>query len=119
MGQRYSMRKSFLQTPADDGDVVPPPEKNRGLPSIRRPTERVGVPADRSSAGFARGSKRYSAAIGMIGLLVAFSTAAAPEPVPHRIVSLGPAITRQLCLLGAADRIVGVTTYCPDLPGGA
>ncbi len=37
---------------------------------------------------------------------------AAQEKLPERIVSLGPAITEKLFLLGAGDRIVGVTTYC-------
>lgn len=31
---------------------------------------------------------------------------------PQRIISLGPALTEQLYLLGAEDRLVGVTTYC-------
>jgi|GEM_PF-162782 len=31
---------------------------------------------------------------------------------PKRIISLGPALTEQLFLLGAGDRIVGVTIYC-------
>lgn len=33
-------------------------------------------------------------------------------PCTFRIVSLGPAITEDLYLLGLGDRIVGVTTYC-------
>jgi iron complex transport system substrate-binding protein len=32
---------------------------------------------------------------------------------PKRIVSLDPALTEQLYLLGVEDRVVGVTTYCP------
>ena len=36
----------------------------------------------------------------------------AQDTNPERIVSLGPAITRQLYLLGVEDKIVGVTTYC-------
>ncbi|MBU3933965.1 MAG: ABC transporter substrate-binding protein [Candidatus Omnitrophica bacterium] len=31
---------------------------------------------------------------------------------PERIISLGPALTAQLCLLGVEDKLVGVTTYC-------
>ncbi len=31
---------------------------------------------------------------------------------PQRIISLGPALTEQLYLLGAEDKLVGVTTYC-------
>jgi ABC-type Fe3+-hydroxamate transport system substrate-binding protein len=38
--------------------------------------------------------------------------------VPQRIVSLGPAITQQLFLLGVGDKLVGVTTYCRP-PEGA
>jgi iron complex transport system substrate-binding protein len=35
---------------------------------------------------------------------------------PRRIISLGPAITEWLYLLGMEDRIVGVTTYCQKPP---
>jgi iron complex transport system substrate-binding protein len=42
--------------------------------------------------------------------------AAAEGKLPERIVSLGPAITEKLFLLGAADRLVGVTTYCQRPP---
>ncbi len=35
---------------------------------------------------------------------------------PRRIVSLGPAITEKLYLLGVQDRLVGVTTYCERPP---
>ncbi|MCM8787480.1 MAG: ABC transporter substrate-binding protein [Candidatus Omnitrophica bacterium] len=34
----------------------------------------------------------------------------------ERIISLGPSITEELYLLGAGDRIVGVTTYCKRPP---
>ncbi|MBU4478521.1 MAG: ABC transporter substrate-binding protein [Candidatus Omnitrophica bacterium] len=37
------------------------------------------------------------------------------EDLPRRIISLGPFITGDLVLLGAQDRIVGVTAYCPDV----
>ncbi len=40
------------------------------------------------------------------------SNLSAQNTNPQRIVSLGPAITRQLSLLGVEDRIIGVTTYC-------
>jgi iron complex transport system substrate-binding protein len=40
---------------------------------------------------------------------------AADQP-PHRIVSLGPAITEKLYLLGVQDELVGVTTYCTRPP---
>lgn len=35
---------------------------------------------------------------------------------PQRIISLGPALTEQLYLLGAEERLVGVTTYCKRPP---
>ena len=35
---------------------------------------------------------------------------------PRRIISLGPTITEKLYLLGAQDRVVGVTTYCERPP---
>ncbi len=47
---------------------------------------------------------------------------AADKPVdaaglsPRRIISLGPTITEKLYLLGAQDRLVGVTTYCERPP---
>lgn len=33
---------------------------------------------------------------------------------PKRIVSLGPTLTKQIYLLDAQDKLVGITTYCPD-----
>ena len=44
-------------------------------------------------------------------LIIDFSLFA-QDTNPERIISLGPAITRQLYLLGVEDRIVGITTYC-------
>lgn len=41
---------------------------------------------------------------------------AAEEKLPERIVSLGPAMSEKLFLLGAGDRVVGVTTYCERPP---
>ncbi|OPY72477.1 MAG: Vitamin B12-binding protein precursor [Syntrophorhabdus sp. PtaU1.Bin050] len=38
------------------------------------------------------------------------------QDVPQRIVSLGPAITEALFLLGVENRVVGVTTYCQKPP---
>ncbi|RKY67401.1 MAG: ABC transporter substrate-binding protein [Candidatus Latescibacterota bacterium] len=35
---------------------------------------------------------------------------------PERIISLGPALTESLFLLGAGDRVVGVTVYCKRPP---
>jgi len=37
--------------------------------------------------------------------------------VPHRIVSLLPSATEMLCLLGLADRIVGISHECDHPPG--
>jgi iron complex transport system substrate-binding protein len=39
-----------------------------------------------------------------------------PSSVPHRIVSLVPAITEELYLLGVQESIVGVTIYCQRPP---
>jgi iron complex transport system substrate-binding protein len=44
------------------------------------------------------------------------SPATAEKKLPVRIVSLGPAMTEKLFLLGAGDRVVGVTTYCERPP---
>lgn len=40
------------------------------------------------------------------------SLGASQDPYPRRIISLGPAITERLFILGVEDRIVGVTIYC-------
>jgi len=45
-------------------------------------------------------------------VLVSGNTAFSAADYPQRIISLGPGITEDLYLLGAGDRIVGVTTYC-------
>jgi len=45
----------------------------------------------------------------------AFSFPSPPHP-PHRIVSLVPTVTEELYLLGAGDKIVGVTVYCQRPP---
>ncbi len=41
----------------------------------------------------------------------------AQAPVPQRIISLGPVLTKTLYLLGAGDRLLADTTYCDDPPG--
>ena len=52
-----------------------------------------------------------------ISLLVfSFKSVSSEESYPQRIISLGPALTEELYLLGAEDKIVGVTTYCPHPP---
>ena len=40
----------------------------------------------------------------------------AGDNYPRRIVSLGPSVTEELYLLGAGDRVVGVTNYCLKPP---
>jgi len=37
-------------------------------------------------------------------------------PLPHRVISLGPVLTKTIYLLGAGDRLIGDTTYCEDPP---
>ena len=39
-----------------------------------------------------------------------------PKPLPRRIISLGPVLTKTLYLLGAGDRLLADTTYCDDPP---
>jgi len=51
----------------------------------------------------------------MILLLPLAASAAQPA---HRIVSLSPALTKQLYLLELAPAVVGITSYCPQ-PGNA
>lgn len=52
-----------------------------------------------------------------LGILVAVTAGAEPSTVAPRVVSLGPAITEQVVLLGMASNLVGVTSYCV-LPAG-
>jgi iron complex transport system substrate-binding protein len=40
------------------------------------------------------------------------------EGPPKRVVSLAPSCTETLIDLGLADRLVGVSDYCPELPAG-
>lgn len=49
---------------------------------------------------------------------LAAGAAEGPRPAVRRIVSLGPTVTKPLYRLGAAERVVGITTYCPQPPGG-
>ena len=37
-------------------------------------------------------------------------------PMPQRIISLGPVLTKTIYLLGAGDRLLADTTYCDDPP---
>ena len=37
---------------------------------------------------------------------------------PQRVVSLAPSCTETLVELGLADRLVGISDYCPELPAG-
>ncbi|MDD5454745.1 MAG: ABC transporter substrate-binding protein [Candidatus Ratteibacteria bacterium] len=56
--------------------------------------------------------KYFNGLIFVYCILVIGSTLFAEDADLQRIVSLGPAITRQLSLLEAEDKIVGVTMYC-------
>ncbi|MCK4904942.1 ABC transporter substrate-binding protein [bacterium] len=49
-------------------------------------------------------------------ILVLSSPLFAQDSSPKKIISLGPAITRQLSLLDVEDKIIGVTIYC-DIDG--
>jgi iron complex transport system substrate-binding protein len=58
-----------------------------------------------------------------VAALVCAAACSRPDPAPasdapaQRIVSLAPAFTETLIALGAADRVVGVGRYDPDVPG--
>lgn len=63
--------------------------------------------------------KKFIALLFCILLFISHIAVYADEG-PERIVSLGPFITESLYLLGAGERIIGVTTYCirpPDAKG--
>jgi len=55
---------------------------------------------------------------GLLLALLAWPCPAAGAPVAgkaaQRIVSLSPALTKQLYLLGLAEAVVGITSYCPQ-----
>jgi len=46
-------------------------------------------------------------------ILFVFSAVAAHAAPPRRIISLAPSVTKDLYLLGAGDKVVAVTVYCP------
>lgn len=46
-------------------------------------------------------------------LTLFFSCFAAAQAGPQRMISLAPSITKSIYLLGAQDRLVAVTVYCP------
>lgn len=55
-------------------------------------------------------------------IVVAAAACGVGEPtqhavVPARIVSMAPSLTETLIALGLGDRVVGVTRYCPPVPG--
>jgi len=57
----------------------------------------------------------FTSALFFVLISHAFSFPSSPHP-PHRIVSLIPTVTEELYLLGAGDKIVGVTVYCQRPP---
>ena len=40
----------------------------------------------------------------------------APSPAKRRVVSLSPAATSMAIALGASDQLVGISTFCPEVP---
>ena len=58
----------------------------------------------------------------VVGLLVAVAACGGrPAPVPsdrpERIVAMAPSLTETLLALDLGDRVVGLTRYCPPVPG--
>lgn len=49
-------------------------------------------------------------------ILLLFSLVSEASCLPQRIISLGPSLTEQLCLLGLQSRLIGITTYCERPP---
>lgn len=59
--------------------------------------------------------KKYKLLLFQYIIILAFSyvsTTYAQSSIPEKIISLAPAITEELYLLGVNEKIVGVTTYC-------
>ena len=54
----------------------------------------------------------------LILAMTACPASAVQDQAPSRIVSLAPSVTREIHDLGAADLLVGATTYCP-IPEGS
>lgn len=50
--------------------------------------------------------------LGIIAANICFSEEISSSP--QRIISLGPTLSKQIYLLGAEDKLVGITTYCPE-----
>lgn len=48
----------------------------------------------------------------LVTISFSFLARAQDSEIPYRIVSLGPAITEEIYLLGIEDRLVGCTVYC-------
>ncbi len=55
---------------------------------------------------------------GILAALLLFCTPCTALAVPGRIISLAPSITRQICDLHEQDRLIGVTSFCPQYAEG-
>ena len=71
----------------------------------------------------ARKCGRGGAAIALLASLLAFAACAddspRPDATPERIISLVPAATETLYLLGVGDRVVARSSYCDHPPEAA
>ncbi|MEE4271291.1 MAG: helical backbone metal receptor [Thermoanaerobaculales bacterium] len=67
--------------------------------------------------------KRSFPLVVALGLLLAGSSACvrreppASSAPPRRIIAMAPSLTETLVALGLEDRVVGITRYCPPVPG--
>jgi iron complex transport system substrate-binding protein len=57
--------------------------------------------------------------LGISTLIITCTGELSAKEAPQRIISLSPAITEALYLLGVEDRLIGVTTYCQKPPDAA
>ena len=92
-------------------------QENGGVPAAGLTDGKAAVTADKTAK---KGSTTIAMNASSTAALTASKTAlphdSSPTPLPQRIISLGPVLTKTLYLLGAGDRLLADTTYCDDPP---
>ena len=55
----------------------------------------------------------------LIPLALGCTEVSKPTVTGQRVISLSPAATSVIVALGAADQLVGISTFCPQVPGAS
>ncbi|MFY9398238.1 MAG: helical backbone metal receptor [Desulfomonilia bacterium] len=63
--------------------------------------------------------RKIIACAGLWAVVLTIAALPARGQAPERIVSLAPSLTRQIADLGEQGRLVGITSFCPELPGAS